>query len=83
MSSECDYGLHVVIFMLIVSAKETVPSPRKPDLSGIPEGTLEAGLKNLPVGKKKEEDESYFNQNSGFSSDLQALQQTGSVTWCA
>lgn len=53
MSSECDYGLHVVIFMLTVSAKETVPFPRKPDLSGIPEGTLKASLKNLPVGKKK------------------------------
>lgn len=50
----CDYGLHVVISMLIVSAKEAVPSPRKPDLSGIPEGTLEASLKNLSVGRKKE-----------------------------
>lgn len=54
-SSECDYGLHVVIFVLIVSAKEAVPSPRKPDLSGIPEGTSEASLKNLSVGRKKKE----------------------------
>lgn len=81
MSSECDYGIHVVIFMLIVPAKQAVPSSRKPDLSEIPEGTSEASLKNLSVGRNKKE-ESHFSQNSGFSSDLQALQQSGSITWC-
>lgn len=41
--------------MLILSAKEAVPLPRKPDLSGIPEASLEASLKNLSVGRKKKE----------------------------
>lgn len=44
-----------MVFILIVSAKEAVPLPRKPDLSGIPEVALEASLKNLSVGRKKKE----------------------------
>lgn len=42
-----------------------MPSPRTPDLPGIPKDALEDSLKNLSVERAKEE--SYLSESSGFS----------------